>query len=98
MDSSIVAAFGAAIAVGIAGSEVLKHFMGNGKQSDNGWRSKIEALVEQQLKCLEDHQKQSTESMQMIVLIEHQMAEHEKRESQAWRDIFELVRKLKNET
>jgi hypothetical protein len=99
MEPQVYAAIGAAVAVGVTGGKLVELLWpnGNGKNGSGEWRSKIELLVEQQLHCMEEHQKQSAESMQMIVLMEHQMSEHEKRESQAWRDLFELLRRLKGE-
>lgn len=94
MEPQLFAAIGAAVAVGIMGGKIVEHIWPNSKGT-NGWRSKIEILVEQQLKCMDKQLNDSAEQTRLLGLMEHRMNEHEKRESRAWHDMFELVRDLK---
>ena len=96
MEPQIFAAIGAAVAIGIMGGKMVDHIWPNSKDGSNGWRSKIETLIEQQLKCMDKQLNDSAEQTRLIGLMEHRMEQHEKRESQAWRDMFDLVRDLKN--
>ena len=89
MEPSIVAAFGAAMAVGIAGSEVVKHFLGN-RRNGNG---KVEMLLGRLVELAADASKQDTDVSQTLAMIQKDLENHEKRESQAWRDAFALLRK-----
>lgn len=96
---AMAAVIGAGVSVGIAGSAIVNHLLGNGKKPEaepNGWRAEMKTLIKQQIECTKELREQSADTGKVLGLIEHRLADHEERSSQAFRDLFELVRDIKN--
>lgn len=91
-----------AVAMGVAGARLIDHIMPaktNGHQEAvNGWRSKMETLVSQQIKCADKMDAQIAEQNKALLCLSSEMAQHHKDVAQAWRDNFEIIRTIKDNT
>ena len=87
MNPELGAVVGVAITGGIAITKIIDRFW---PQNGNG---KVEILLARLVELAEEDRKDRAETSRSLALMQREMEQHEKRESQAWRDAFELLRK-----